>query len=730
MGVARLQRPKKLALLSVSSLGLLMSNLHAATFLVTTNSDSGAGSLRQAIVDANASGGGTIAFSDATGTITLSSDLPTITANTTVVGPGTNMLTISGNNLFRVFAFNSGSTSAVSGLTIADGSLTNDNGAGIRNEGSLIVSNCVLLSNRTLGGFGGAMYNSGNLTIFGSCFVSNSATGGPGFAGGSDGFFSGGPGGGGAGLGGGLFTASAAVQIVNSLFVANQSIGAGGQPNLNPNTGVGNGGNGGGMNGGAGGTKTMNAGNGSFGGGGGGAALGASGGAGGFGGGGGGGSDFSAGGKGGYGGGDGTSGDNSGGGYWTGNGGGGAGFGGVIFVESGSISLLNCRVLTNRAIGGGLDLGGGGFGGVGGSGSGGGVFVMTGTVRAVACTFSSNESVGGDGGTATFGGAGAPGNGAALYLMSGFLAVERSTLANNRSAGGQGGSGSRGGSGPGTANGAGIYADGGSLTFTNVTFSQNRTESGNSGADGGSFTFTKFGGSSFGAAVCVNTGLVFLVNCTVTANEAMGGAGVPDPRLPPIDVAGRGLGGGIANIQGTVHLKNTIIAENSAGPATNSLMDLSGTLLSEGFNLIGDTNGASGLINSDLLNVAANLGPLQDNGGPTFTHALLADSSAIDAGAGNGSPLVDQRGFPRPAGIGYDIGAYEFRSSYSLIRYTNGNAQIWFITEPNQTYPIQATTDFFNWQTIGTVPASPNGQFTFQDATNLPQRFYRLLLSP
>ncbi|MFI5365855.1 MAG: choice-of-anchor Q domain-containing protein [Candidatus Binatia bacterium] len=58
------------------------------------------------------------------------------------------------------------------------------------------------------------------------------------------------------------------------------------------------------------------------------------------------------------------------------------------------------------------------------------------------------------------------------------------------------------------------------------------------------------------------------------------------------------------------------------------------------------------------------LGPLQDNGGPTFTQALLPGSPAIDAGddAVTGAPLnltTDQRGLPRKAGMHVDIGAYE-----------------------------------------------------------------------
>jgi HYR domain len=53
------------------------------------------------------------------------------------------------------------------------------------------------------------------------------------------------------------------------------------------------------------------------------------------------------------------------------------------------------------------------------------------------------------------------------------------------------------------------------------------------------------------------------------------------------------------------------------------------------------------------------LGPLQDNGGPTLTHALLPGSPAIDAGDNTDAPLMDQRGVPRPQGAAVDIGAFE-----------------------------------------------------------------------
>jgi len=141
--------------------------LHTATLLAATNyvvntNDFGVGSLRQAILDGNSAGGATILFSNVSGTITLGLPLPSVTANQAIRGPGTNLLTISGNNSNTIFVFNAGTTSLISGLTIANGrapSSTNFlNGAAISNASSLTISRCLIVSNRTDGGFGGAIF--------------------------------------------------------------------------------------------------------------------------------------------------------------------------------------------------------------------------------------------------------------------------------------------------------------------------------------------------------------------------------------------------------------------------------------------------------------------------------------------------------------------------------------------------------------------------------------------
>lgn len=93
----------KFSVLLAAVLGLALATTQAATFTVAVTDDSGPGSLRQAILDANVTpGDDTIVFTTK-GTIVLSSPLPSISDNTTVTGPGANQLTVSGNNAAQIF---------------------------------------------------------------------------------------------------------------------------------------------------------------------------------------------------------------------------------------------------------------------------------------------------------------------------------------------------------------------------------------------------------------------------------------------------------------------------------------------------------------------------------------------------------------------------------------------------------------------------------------------------
>ena len=120
-------------------------NAHAATISVSNTNDSGAGSLRQALADAN--DGDTIDFS-VTGTILLNSDQLTVDKSVTISGPGANVLTVKSAGLFRVLTVNSGKTVTISGLTVTNGHLSGVNqGAGIFNSGTLTVTDCTISNN-------------------------------------------------------------------------------------------------------------------------------------------------------------------------------------------------------------------------------------------------------------------------------------------------------------------------------------------------------------------------------------------------------------------------------------------------------------------------------------------------------------------------------------------------------------------------------------------------------
>src|SRR5215211_4320016 len=109
-------------LLTLALLGLLApAPARAAGFTVTNTNDSGAGSLRETIGQANAqTGPDTITF-NVTGTIELGSTLPTISDDLTIDGPGAGKLAISGEDTVRVFKVTSDVALNLSGVTVENG---------------------------------------------------------------------------------------------------------------------------------------------------------------------------------------------------------------------------------------------------------------------------------------------------------------------------------------------------------------------------------------------------------------------------------------------------------------------------------------------------------------------------------------------------------------------------------------------------------------------------------
>lgn len=133
-------------------------------------------------------------------------------------------------------------------------------------------------------------------------------------------------------------------------------------------------------------------------------------------------------------------------------------------------------------------------------------------------------------------------------------------------------------------------------------------------------------------------------------------------------------GGGIENVVGTLVIGDTIL---NAGASGGNIYNYSGTVTSDGYNLSSDDGDGYLTATGDQVNINPVLGPLQNNGGPTFTHALLPGSPAIDQGKANAVSdmglATDQRGLPRavdfatvpnaPGGDGSDIGAFEMQYS-------------------------------------------------------------------
>lgn len=170
------------------------------------------------------------------------------------------------------------------------------------------------------------------------------------------------------------------------------------------------------------------------------------------------------------------------------------------------------------------------------------------------------------------------------------------------------------------AYGAGLYTrDIGKVSIVNSTFSNNTASTGGGGID----TWFKADLS--------------LRNVTVAQNSAAIGAGINRE----------------FNTQ-AVTPRSTIVAANSGG-------DCRGVIVSDGYNLDSD-NTCSFAQPTDLPGRNPLLSPLQDNGGPTPTHALQDGSPAIDTGGTNASGclLTDQRYYLRPGeGVACDMGAYE-----------------------------------------------------------------------
>jgi len=296
--------------------------------------------------------------------------------------------------------------------------------------------------------------------------------------------------------------------------------------------------------------------------------------------------------------------------------------GGAIFIDGygggAMLTVLNSTITGNTA--GNTDNGG----------SGAGIYSSADVLTIIDSTISNN--------TAWIGGDLSGGDGGGIINVNGTLNISNTTI---------------------SSNGAGVSGGGisgyGTITITNSTISGN--------VAGITQPYLGLGGGIY------NSGTLTVTNCTISGNSAHGST-----------FKGGGVGGGIYNVNGSADVGNSTLSGNRAdvhGGSIYGTFDIGNSILnggspeniygavvtSHGYNVCSDDGG--GFLNGpgDQINTNPLLGSLQDNGGPTFTHALLPGSPAINAGDPNFTPppVNDQRGAPfvRVFYGRIDIGSFE-----------------------------------------------------------------------
>ena len=319
--------------------------------------------------------------------------------------------------------------------------------------------------------------------------------------------------------------------------------------------------------------------------------------------------------------------------------------GGAIYDDHGGATISGSTVDGNQVSlsSNSIDNGGGGV-------------YDTGNLTLADSSVSGNQVTLGTGGVFNGGGG----------IRTGGLAASDATIASNSLTIGPGG---------GDSGGGGVQA--GALTLVNVTLSDNSlTES--AGVNNG-------GGGLYWDGTTVGT----ITNTTIADNTS--------------NQAGGAL---FSNATAALTFKSTIAAANSASSGSANCAG-SPTPTSAGYNLEDTTPSTCGLSQAtDVVGKAAGLGPLQDNGGPGPTHALLPGSPAIDlvpAAQCTDQQTIpqpvstDERGVPRATDGFCDIGAYEVAPADLRV---NGTAS------PTSIVVSQGSTATFTVSNSGPAPAT------------------------
>jgi Concanavalin A-like lectin/glucanases superfamily len=297
----------------------------------------------------------------------------------------------------------------------------------------------------------------------------------------------------------------------------------------------------------------------------------------------------------------------------------------IFQVNSGAIVVLNSLAITN----GSADFGGG--------------VINGGDLTVNNCTFSGNSATGAGGSIYNY-----------ASSANATVSINASTISGN------------------TADwGGGIYNEGASGTAMLVLNLSSISD--NSAATGGGGIVNY--GNHGTAMITINT-------CTFSTNTGLQGAGINN-QDGTVTISACTFSANEAETilnfpylgSATLVIGDTILNAGFPGPNLDNYDAYSdyGTVLSDGYNLSSDDGGGFLTATGDQINTDPKLGPLQDNGGPAWTCALLPGSPAIDEGKRDAIPglglTTDQRGFARPVdfacipnvvgGDGSDIGAFE-----------------------------------------------------------------------
>ena len=442
--------------------------------------------------------------------------------------------------------------------------------------------------------------------------------------------------------------------------------------------------------------------------------------------------------------------------------------GGAI-INYGVLNLQSCTFVNNQASGGSPDA----WMCVSGHSALGGAIYNSGTATLDLCTFMGNSATGGNGAglsdSSYPGGGGGEGSGGAIF-SDGPLTVNRSTFCGNVATGGSGGPGGFGAPSGGTWTDGYPGGDGGNaygaaicgtarITCSTLVSNIAIAGDGGEGGPGGRDTHEDYGGiggsgGKGGAGVGGFCGTGSLVNCTMvfdSGTAGVGGAGGDGPWAIVQGGSGGTGGNGGTGVGGATcpALTNSTVAWNGGQGGSGGTGGDAGD--SPGWPGAPGTNGISGaswggtscgVLPNTL--VASNtpaggdtfadpkLGPLANNGGPTLTMALLPGSPAIDAGNTALAPTADQRGFPRPAGVASDIGAFEYGSVMPAIAISlSGTTGLNILGSGNAGQPCRLlwSPDLSSWVPLATNQIGGDGTVLFCDTCTpgTAPRFYRLV---